>query len=103
MVEWGGPRSRCDVCKLDGTNCAVGGVTALEPNKLFCVNAFWDKEVKVWVANSDQVPGLATEADTIDALAQKLKTLVHELLELNGQTPSKPVTFEFLTQRLPVE
>ena len=27
------------------------------------VSAFWDHEASVWVATSDDVPGLATEAD----------------------------------------
>lgn len=72
-------------------------------NNVLSVNALWDEEAKVWVASGDDVPGLATEAGTIDALAQKLKTLIPKLLELNGQTPSKPVTFEILTQRFAVE
>ena len=51
------------------------------------------------VASSDDVPGLATEADTTEALVQKLKTLIPELLDLNGRTPSKPIAFELLTRR----
>ncbi len=30
------------------------------------VEAFWDAEAAVWVATSEDVPGLATEAETID-------------------------------------
>lgn len=47
------------------------------------VHAFWDWEADVWVASSDDVAGLATEAPTIEALADKLKRLVPELVELN--------------------
>ena len=47
------------------------------------VSAFWDKEAQVWVAESESVPGLATEAETLEALTQKLRTLVPELLQLN--------------------
>ena len=36
------------------------------------VEAFWDEEVKVWVASSEDVPGLATEAENLDLLTQKL-------------------------------
>ena len=68
-------------------------------NKPYYVHAQWDEEAKVWVAASDDVPGLATEADTTEALVQKLKTLIPDLLELNGQTPSKPIAFELLTRR----
>jgi predicted RNase H-like HicB family nuclease len=38
----------------------------------------------VWVATSDDVPGLATGADTLDALVDKLKVVIPELLEANG-------------------
>lgn len=48
------------------------------------VRAFWDDEASVWVAESDQVPGLVTEADTLEQLATKLETLIPELLELNA-------------------
>lgn len=69
-------------------------------NKLLCVNAFWDEEAGVWVASGEEVPGLVTEADTTEALAQKLTTLIPELLELNGETPSRPIAFELVKQRL---
>lgn len=49
------------------------------------VTAFWDDEAEVWVAQSEQVPGLSTEADTLEKLLEKLETLVPELLELNGR------------------
>ena len=49
------------------------------------VSAFWDDEASVWVAQSEQVPGLVTEADTLEHLLEKLATLVPELLELNGK------------------
>ena len=34
---------------------------------------------------SDDVPGLATGADTLDALVDKLKVAIPELLEANGR------------------
>lgn len=48
------------------------------------VEAFWDVEAKVWVANSDDVPGLATEADDLDMLIAKLKVIIPELMILNN-------------------
>lgn len=48
------------------------------------VNAEWDAEAKVWVATSDDVPGLITEAGTVEALAEKLAIMIPELLEANG-------------------
>ena len=47
------------------------------------VEAFWDSEAEVWVATSEDVPGLATEADTIETLTQKLRQMIPELMLLN--------------------
>jgi hypothetical protein len=47
------------------------------------ISAEWDPDARVWVATSDDVPGLATEAATMEALAQKLRVMVPELLALN--------------------
>jgi predicted RNase H-like HicB family nuclease len=68
-------------------------------NKPFYVHAEWDAEARVWVATSDEVPGLATEADTTEALVQKLKTLIPELLAANDQRTEQPIAFELLTRR----
>lgn len=50
------------------------------------VRATWDSEANVWVATSDDVPGLVTEADTIPLLEEKLQVMIPELLELSGET-----------------
>jgi len=39
------------------------------------------------VAESNDVPGLVTEAPTLEALQAKIRVLVPELLELNRQGP----------------
>jgi predicted RNase H-like HicB family nuclease len=49
----------------------------------------WDDEADVWVASSDDVPGLATGADTLQALLEKLATIVPELLTENNLLPIK--------------
>jgi predicted RNase H-like HicB family nuclease len=48
------------------------------------VDATWDEEARVWVAESDDVPGLVTEAESLEALLGKLRVLIPELLEENG-------------------
>ena len=48
------------------------------------IKAEWDGEANVWVASSDDVPGLATGADTLEDLIEKLRVVVPELLEENG-------------------
>jgi predicted RNase H-like HicB family nuclease len=48
------------------------------------VLAQWDNDGGVWVAESDDVPGLVAEAPSPSALTQKLRILIPELLALNG-------------------
>jgi hypothetical protein len=48
------------------------------------VVAEWDDEARVWVASSDDIPGLITEAETREQLVTRLRTLVPELLRLNA-------------------
>ena len=52
--------------------------------KTYIVTAFWDDEAKVWVATSDDVPGLATEARTLDALIERVNAVAPELLDDNA-------------------
>jgi predicted RNase H-like HicB family nuclease len=52
-------------------------------NKDIKVEAFWDEEAKVWVASSDDVPGLITEAATMELLMQKIRILIPELFKAN--------------------
>lgn len=71
-------------------------------NKIYFVRAEWDDEAEVWVATSDDVPGLATEAETIEALSAKLEHMVPELLEANGIATAPEVPFELLARRFQV-
>ena len=66
------------------------------------VRAEWDEEAHVWVATSDDVPGLATEERTIERLVEKLKILIPELLDANGVEQEFEVPFEILTRRFEV-
>ncbi len=67
--------------------------------KIYFIRAEWDEEAGVWVATSDDVPGLATEADTIEALSVKLESLVPELLDANGLPNGDEVPFELLARK----
>ena len=53
-------------------------------SRLILVRALWDEEAKVWVASSEDVPGLITEADTLEALRDKVLALIPELMADNG-------------------
>lgn len=54
------------------------------------VKAALDAEAKVWVAESDDIDGLATEADTIEELTEKVLAMIPELLALNGLKSDMP-------------
>jgi len=47
------------------------------------INAAWGDEACVWVATSNDLDGLAIEASTMDALIERLKIVIPELMELN--------------------
>jgi len=49
----------------------------------FNVQATWDSEAEMWVADSDDIPGLAAEAPSDKSLWEKLEGLIPELLALN--------------------
>jgi predicted RNase H-like HicB family nuclease len=66
------------------------------------VRAEWDEEAQVWVATSEDVPGLATEEDTLEGLIRKLKIMIPELLDANGLMGENEVPFELLTRRFEV-
>lgn len=47
----------------------------------------WDNEASVWIATSDDIPGLILESGSADALIERVRHAVPELLELNNQNP----------------
>jgi predicted RNase H-like HicB family nuclease len=51
----------------------------------FLVTVEWDEEAQVYVATSDDVPGLVAEAPSLDAIKDKVLALVPELLKENAQ------------------
>ena len=68
------------------------------PHGVYEVLAQWDTEAGVWVAESEDVPGLVAEADSPNVLVQKLRTLIPELLELNGVPNDRSASFHVLYQ-----
>lgn len=70
--------------------------------KPFFIRAEWDDESQVWVATSDDVPGLVTEGETLEQLIQKLKIMIPELLDANGVALSQEAPFELLSRRFEI-
>ena len=58
----------------------------------------WDDEASVWIATSKDVPGLILESGSFDALIERVRYAVPELLELNGK-PNKIVDLTFVSER----
>ncbi|HEY6832736.1 MAG TPA: DUF1902 domain-containing protein [Pseudolabrys sp.] len=48
------------------------------------VHADWDPEAAVWVATTQDLRGLVTEAESIEALRAKLPGMILDLLEETG-------------------
>ena len=53
------------------------------------INMLWDQEAQVWIATSEDVPGLVLENESFDALIEKVRSAVPELVRLNGGAPSE--------------
>jgi hypothetical protein len=51
---------------------------------LYVVKASLDREAGVWFVEHTEIPGLATEAPTFDALCRKIEIMGPELLQANG-------------------
>ncbi|HEY3653971.1 MAG TPA: DUF1902 domain-containing protein [Steroidobacteraceae bacterium] len=49
----------------------------------FKIDVHWDDEARVWYVEDSNVPGLAAEASTVEAMQALLRVRVPELLELN--------------------
>lgn len=57
----------------------------------------WDPESCVWIAESDDVPGLVLESGSFDALLERVRFAVPELLSLNNS--KAPLTLTFRSER----
>lgn len=62
------------------------------------VKLTWDNEASVWVATSDDVPGLVLESNSYDALIEKVKVAIPELLDISDDSKSR--TINFISERL---
>lgn len=68
--------------------------------KVYTVNCQWDADAGVWYVENTDVPGLATEAPTLEELERKILVMVPEMLELNaGLQSGQPVRFELIARK----
>ena len=47
------------------------------------INLLWDNDASVWVATSEDLPGLTLESGSFDALIERVKFALPELLALD--------------------
>ena len=57
------------------------------------MNLTWDPEAAVWLATSEDILGLALESGSADALIERVRFAVPELLALNHQSPAVALRF----------
>lgn len=67
-------------------------------SRTYQVDAHWDSEAGVWVAESDDIPGLVAEAESMNALVEKVRVLAPELFELNGGLEPGQKTVDILVR-----
>ena len=68
--------------------------------RVYFVKAEWDEEAEVWYVSSTDVPGLAAEAETPEALLALLDTLIPELIELNGDGDDPSIPYSVMLDHL---
>ena len=64
----------------------------------YVVKFTWDNEAGVWIATSDDIPGLVLESGSFDALLERTSFAVPELLELNSDN-NAPLSLTFKSER----
>lgn len=64
----------------------------------YVVKFVWDDDANVWIATSNDIPGLILESESFDALLERVRFAVPELLSLNGISDS-PLSLEFVSER----
>lgn len=62
------------------------------------VNFLWDNESAVWIATSEDVPGLVLEDKSLDALQRRAEAAIPELLVLNHY-PENIVDYLFVSRK----
>lgn len=64
----------------------------------YTINFTWDDKASVWIATSDDIPGLVLESGSFDALLERTRFAVPELLSLNA-SDEHPFILTFKSER----
>jgi hypothetical protein len=64
-------------------------------NREINIQARWDSEASVWIATSEDVPGLVVEAETWPRMIEEVRLVLPDLMELAGKgSESMSLTFK---------
>lgn len=66
--------------------------------KEYKVRLLWDNEASVWVATSTDIEGLVLESGSLDALVERVKFVIPELLSFNHPNDNK-IRIHFISER----
>ncbi|MCL2277349.1 MAG: DUF1902 domain-containing protein [Treponema sp.] len=61
----------------------------------------WDEEASVWIAESDDIPGLILESASFDDLIERVKNAIPDLLDHDGKVFTQ-AKLHFKTDRLAI-
>lgn len=64
----------------------------------YIINLTWDNDENVWIATSDDIPGLVLESGSFDALLERVRFAASELIELNNSEKSSCI-LSFVSNR----
>lgn len=53
----------------------------------YIITFTWDVETAVWIATSNDIPGLILESGSYDALVKRTRFAIPELLSINSSEP----------------
>lgn len=69
--------------------------------KNYKIDLSWDNEVSVWIATSrdEDISGLVLESGSLDALIERIKVAIPELLEENRKRSMSAVNLTFASTR----
>ncbi len=64
----------------------------------YVIHLTWDDEASVWTATSEDIPGLVLESGSFDALLERSRIAIPELLALNSPSPTT-LSLSFISER----
>jgi len=64
----------------------------------FTISFSWDNEACVWIASSDDIPGLVLEHGSFDALIERVRFAIGDLLDLEN-SQYRDISLDYVTSR----